>query len=356
MSAQVNRIQFLDGFRGLAIAMVIVFHAYVAWAEIVPYGNKFSGYLIFNKGWLGVQLFFLISGFVILMTLEKTKNFLDFIKKRWLRLFPSMLIATVLMYATANYFYERPEGVPELKDVIPGLVFLNPNLLSAIFHTKFGVLEGSFWSLYVEFKFYIIFGLFYFYLGKSKAILGIVFLFALQFISHGLTLFSDNQWFLTINTLFVQLGFSQFGWFASGSFLYLHYVSKTKKYLIYALIIGLLAALNLGETVNLVISGMLVFLIFVFAVCLDSWKRFFSNKFFVYLGFVSYPLYLIHQNFMISMIIKLNSWLPEIPSILLPLLPIGLLVLVSHIIAKYIEPIIYDFLKDKLFSKPKMIS
>lgn len=44
--------------------------------ELIYYGNKFQDLLFFKYGYLGVQLFFLISGFVILMTLEKKVNLL----------------------------------------------------------------------------------------------------------------------------------------------------------------------------------------------------------------------------------------------------------------------------------------
>ena len=60
-----NRIDYLDGHRGLAILLVIGYHAYARWPEIVPYGNQFSHIPLFSAGRFGVQLFFLISGFVI---------------------------------------------------------------------------------------------------------------------------------------------------------------------------------------------------------------------------------------------------------------------------------------------------
>ena len=56
-----ERIAYLDGLRGVAIAMVLLFHAYVRWPELVPYGNAYSGRPWVAYGWLGVQLFFMIS-------------------------------------------------------------------------------------------------------------------------------------------------------------------------------------------------------------------------------------------------------------------------------------------------------
>ena len=72
---EIKRIEFLDGLRGLAILLVIFFHAFVRWPNIVPYGSSYSDFIFFKYGYLGVELFFLISGFVILMSLEKNKHF-----------------------------------------------------------------------------------------------------------------------------------------------------------------------------------------------------------------------------------------------------------------------------------------
>ena len=168
-----QRIKYLDGLRGIAILLVISYHAFGGdgYKGTIYYGNKFQDLLFFKYGYLGVQLFFLISGFVILMTLEKSKSFIDFMYKRWLRLFPAMLIATFLIYTTASIFYERPAGIPNIHSIIPGLFFINPIILEKITNIHFPTMEGAFWSLYVEMFFYIIFGLSYFVIKERNAIL-----------------------------------------------------------------------------------------------------------------------------------------------------------------------------------------
>lgn len=52
-----KRVEYLDGLRGLAIIMVLLFHSFARWGEIVPYGEKFSAFILFEDGNLGVQLF-----------------------------------------------------------------------------------------------------------------------------------------------------------------------------------------------------------------------------------------------------------------------------------------------------------
>jgi peptidoglycan/LPS O-acetylase OafA/YrhL len=89
-----ERVHNIDAFRGIAVLMVIFFHGFSRW----NYGftvDKSTGIAMVSKyGWMGVELFFLISGYVILLSLLRTSTIIDFIGKRWRRLFPAMLIST----------------------------------------------------------------------------------------------------------------------------------------------------------------------------------------------------------------------------------------------------------------------
>lgn len=351
-----NRIKFLDGFRGLAILMVILYHAFARWVEIVPYKKEFSDIQLFSKGFLGVKLFFLISGFVILMTLEKSQNFKEFVVKRWLRLFPAMLFATVLIYISSPFLGERPLGIPKILSVIPGLLFIEPNWISGILNTQTGVLEMSFWSLFVEVKFYFIFGLLFFYKGEIRAIVVIFSLFLLSVISQYTAYYSCNQVIQMINNLIVELSFSNFGWFATGSFIYLYFRDKKRNnlFLIVALISGFVSSLYLARTLSVFVSALLVLLLFISTVYFEKFQNVFSNKVFVYLGFISYPLYLIHENALIALVVKMHQYMGLMPGFLLPVIPIAFLILISHIIAKYIEPKMYFFLKTYILPTRKI--
>lgn len=68
--AEMQRIKFLDGLRGSAILLVVFYHAYARYPDVVPYlTNTYREFPLFKYGYWGVQLFFLISGFVILMSI-----------------------------------------------------------------------------------------------------------------------------------------------------------------------------------------------------------------------------------------------------------------------------------------------
>ncbi len=62
-------------------------------------------------------------------------------------------------------------------------------------------------------------------------------------------------------------------------------------------------------------------------------------RFFTAIGFVSYALYLIHENLMIAMMIKLNAWIKsEAVMIALPIVVVAVLYYIAWLISKYAEP------------------
>ena len=194
-----DRVKYLDGHRGLAILLVFLFHAYSRWVERVPYGDEYSKVWLFEYGFLGVQLFFIISGFVILMSLEKCSGARDFLTRRWLRLFPAMFICSILIYITSPLLTDRPSGQPELASLLPGLSFIDFNIWKVIFGYPEKQLEGVFWSLYVEFKFYIFAAIIYFSKGRNALVLSLVLAFIIACFTRFLTLFFTDPLFIQLD-------------------------------------------------------------------------------------------------------------------------------------------------------------
>src|SRR6476469_9154525 len=87
----------LDGVRGMAVLLVIVFHFYSI-----------------GFGWLGVDLFFVLSGFLITGILIDSRNkenfFRNFYVRRTLRIFPLYYFALILFYLITS------SGIVEHKD------------------------------------------------------------------------------------------------------------------------------------------------------------------------------------------------------------------------------------------------
>lgn len=334
------RIAHLDGMRGIAIIWVILFHGYSRWPEYLNFVSVTQDIAVFEYGYLGVQLFFMISGFVIFMTLDKSKNYFDFIKKRWLRLFPAMLIATIIIYSTASFFSERPGGIPNIINTIPGLTFISPELIRFFSGTYIGGLEGAFWSLYVEFIFYILIGLVYFLIGRKYCIPVLFIVFLMHFLSFALSKIGLH-W---PHELTGALGFTHYAWFIVGCVMY-ELLNKRGNILIYSIaIISVLLTLartmfNSGTDFTLIIFYAGVLTVFIYSFYNEKIQRILSNRILLTIGFVSYPLYLIHENMLVATLVKLEKLsIPTNIMVFMPFFISVLLVAIAYIIAKYLEP------------------
>jgi peptidoglycan/LPS O-acetylase OafA/YrhL len=338
-----NRIEFLDGLRGLAISLVVLFHAYARWPELAPYGNTFSDVKVFAYGWLGVQLFFLISGFVIFLTLDRCATLMEFLVRRWLRLFPAMLICSLFVWYTASLFPERPCGSPTVDQLIPGLTFIDPHWLSLAGISAKPV-EGAFWSLFVEAQFYLIAGFSYFILGgRRSAIFVLLFLFALaNLIGPIRANLGDNIIFHCLSSLTSRINSQLYGWFAGGALLYIYYTRKRYKALVLGLAVIAVAVCTEHGIWNAEVKlpAALVAMVFVGALISQPVRRVLSRQWFLFLGYISYPLYLVHENIMVASIVKVGKWAPLTPSILMPLAPISFVMFIAWLIAAYVEPVI----------------
>ena len=357
------RLQFLDGFRGLAILLVVIFHAYVQWPEHYPYGDSYAEFPVIKLGWLGVQLFFLISGFVIFMTLDKTETFRMYIYKRWLRLFPAMLIASVLIYATLPIFHERPDGIPpNILSLLPGLTFTLPSWWSKLVGFDIPLLESAFWSLYVEFKFYVIAGLTYFILGRKFLIPVLVSLFAFWFVVYSLSTVVEFQFLGILKSISNALDLKHFGWFAAGAMFYLNFQNQKPRADEKWFNLGILMMIASSFTVKseavgfdfeIVIGALLISAIFAVSFKSRMLQQLLQSKILLFFGFISYPLYLIHENAMTSIIIKMADLAPWLHPFLSPYPAILFLVSVAYVISRYWEPKLIKLLD--LRSHPKKV-
>lgn len=82
----------LDALRGIAALAVVLFH-FTMYRPEAGYG--------FVLGVTGVDLFFIISGFVILLSLEKTRDWKEFLLDRFSRLYPAYWACVTLAALTA---------------------------------------------------------------------------------------------------------------------------------------------------------------------------------------------------------------------------------------------------------------
>lgn len=326
-----QRIMFLDGFRGIAILLVMFYHTFTSNPDSLPFiTSKYGEFPLFKYGFFGVQLFFLISGFVILMSLETKKTFHQFLYKRWLRLFPAMLVTVIFIASTASFFYERPLGQPSIGSIIMGLFFIDPDWIDFFSRIKINPLETVFWSLYAEIRFYIVFGTVYFLFGKIKAIMTLFGLFILTFLLTIISMVNNNLpegYVKIVEFMGWHLSFGNFQWFACGTLVYQYYIERKKKYILLYLGTVLLTGIVAGSIENTIMT-LVIGILFLAPFCIKKIHLIFDNKFLLFIGFISYPLYLMHKSAIISLTIKLHK-LSIIPIILLPIIPMIVMIIIS---------------------------
>ena len=83
-----SRLAELDTLRGIAAIMVLLLH-----------------FGIFKYGGAGVDLFFIISGFVIFMSIERSRNLKAFWRSRFVRLYPSYWLSIAIAVFSNKLFH-----------------------------------------------------------------------------------------------------------------------------------------------------------------------------------------------------------------------------------------------------------
>ncbi len=330
-----ERIKFLDGLRGLAILAVLFFHAYVSDPAHLPFGDRYT-FIPIRLGWVGVQLFFLISGYVILMTLTNCATISEFAKRRWWRLFPAMLIASVIILLFDIAVGVGPYNQRTWINLLPGLLFVSPSIIHTLTGKVIDSMDVTFWSLYVEVCFYVIFGSAYFLLGSTMAIVGVFFIFGLTYFAELIA--SGGDLFSRSAAAADWLGFTHFGWFASGAVFYRFSKDRSLVLFVLAVAAGVISALTSKFPAPEKMSLLFVVILFASAVVSLNIQRLLSSRILLFFGFISYPLYLVHNNILIGLLNITASKIPSIPLILIPIFPLLAVIFVAWTIAKFGEP------------------
>jgi peptidoglycan/LPS O-acetylase OafA/YrhL len=159
-----KRIVELDGVRGLAILLVLVWH--YAFSQLrVPVGTALAyAQKLLSMTWIGVDLFFVLSGFLIggiLLDNRTAKNYFSaFYLRRALRIFPLyyLLLACFALLATNSTFADGPEFDWLMRDSLPMWAYFG--YLQNFVVAERGDMGSNWmaitWSLAVEEQFYLV--------------------------------------------------------------------------------------------------------------------------------------------------------------------------------------------------------
>ncbi len=157
-----GRLEVLDGLRGLAIASVVWYHVWqISWltASVTLFGREFSLQFVPETGFIGVELFFFLSGFVLFQPYARAAlegrrepSLGHFAYRRAIKIVPSYVFAIAAMIALGIQHY--PSFGAAARDVGLHLLFVHN-----WFADTYGSIDGVMWSLAVEVQFYLIFPL-----------------------------------------------------------------------------------------------------------------------------------------------------------------------------------------------------
>lgn len=144
-----DRLVGLDALRGVAATSVMVFHL------TTEFHRNFTAFdaapVEWPYGYFGVQLFFLISGFVILMSVDGAGRPADFVVSRFARLYPTYA-AGVLLTLTARHFClisTAPGGA-----ALVSWALWNLTMVQGLFGIS--AADPVYWTLQVELIFYLV--------------------------------------------------------------------------------------------------------------------------------------------------------------------------------------------------------
>jgi peptidoglycan/LPS O-acetylase OafA/YrhL len=282
VAANSNRLVELDALRGIAATLVMLFHYTTRYDQL--FGHTVPPAVFFSWGHYGVNLFFMISGFVIFMTLHRVSRPLDFIVSRFSRLFPAFWVAVILTFALTHLF-----DLPG-KTVGTGTALLNLAMIHGLF--KVPNVDGVYWTLEIELIFYAM-ALALYMIGQMRMVhVALVLLILIRLVSHWLETSAGIHISWTFSHLLIL---PYIAWFACGIMIYRRVmfpdVSPRKDAAVIAIAILQLAAVD-GWVVGLLAPG----LAWLFWAAASGRLPLLANPVLIWLGAISYTLYLLHEN------------------------------------------------------------
>jgi peptidoglycan/LPS O-acetylase OafA/YrhL len=282
---------------------------------------------LFKYGYLGVELFFIISGFVISLSAEG-RNAYSFLKSRLGRLYPvfwASAVVTGVFLVFGGSIINQPLSLSKF--------LANLTMVPQIIPGSYTLLDPSYWTLAVEIKFYfIIFLLLIFKQFKRIELFSIL-----------------ASIFITLGIFFTDIPIIWTSYFIAGILFYKVYKEGLTPWRIFGLcntlFISIYFALARIPSHNLNFKGtefnpttitlyILSFFVMFLLISLNKIKIA-NNRYINILGVLTYPLYLLHQQ--VARILFTYGNIKEIPLYISFTVTIILLFVISYIIHRLFE-------------------
>lgn len=331
----------LDLIRFCAALSVVLYH-YIFVGPTFNLTQTFfpSAQEFFKYGQFGVDLFFLISGFVIIMSAENS-NFKKFASSRIVRLYPALWIGVILTTLTINLFSQQGYQISVIQ-FVANLTML-PQLLSI------PPVDGVYWTLLIEIHFYA----FIAFLVYLKKIHHIQMIFAVWLLASFLSIVGG------LPAIIQSIIIAEWApYFIAGAMYCSIRKNGLEKRSVAILIASYLISIAylyaklpyLEEVHKTEYSFIVVFSLITLAnltllgIALNK-LAFLNKKYMLVFGALTYPLYLIHQNIGFIMTNYIHVYLNQYLTVLLVVV---FMLLATHVIHRYLETPLARLLKKAL--------
>ncbi len=276
-----SRFEELDALRGIAALMVVIFHLTMGREEAE---------LGFKIGTTGVDLFFIISGFVISISIGKVSNATEFVINRIARLFPTYWAAVTFTFTIITvYGFIKSEPIRWIDYA--------GNMTMFQYYMNIPNLDGPYWTLIIEMLFYIFMVL----LFKTKLLSHI--LLVGSFFTISIVISSLFFWGFQTRSVFIFIPLLEFFPLFFTGILFYKIKTGTKHFYHYLLLVMCLVSqillfdhaggsksfINQTEYAVALSVYFSSFLLFV-----HNKLSFISKRPFLFLGKISFALYLTH--------------------------------------------------------------
>lgn len=300
----------LDALRGIAAIMVVMMHGF----EVFCKGNYHE--MVINHGYLAVDFFFMLSGYVMAHAYDDRWNTMtvkSFFTRRLIRLHPLIIVGSIL--GALLFYFQQTSIFPKIATATPSQLFLVmligltlipiPTSMDIRGWNEMHPLNGPSWSLFFE---YIANLLHVFILRKlSKPVLAIAVLLAAGALCN-LAIFGKQGdliggWSFTTDQL--QIGFTRllFPYMAGMLLRRAVTVQGNRNTFVLAAIILIIALSipRIGGNERLWLNGLyesfviiIVFPLIIYLGAIGKVTGKWVNRFCVFMGDISYPLYITH--------------------------------------------------------------
>lgn len=347
--------EILDGLRGVAAVIVVLFHLLEAHSG----GNHLEQ--IINHGYLAVDFFFMLSGFVIGYAYDDRwgrMSTLTFFKRRLIRLHPLLILGSVL--GAVFFYFQKSPCFPAIEHTSLGtllaIMLLGCTLLPLPLKwdvrgwAEMHPLNGPAWSLYYEYIGNILYALFIRKFGKT-ALSILVLVAACATLHLCLTAPAGDivgGWALTWKQQYVGIVRLMYPFFGGLLLSRLGWLIRTGRYAFLCcslLIVAVLTMPRLGGADGFWINGLYeaLCIIFVFPVIVSmgAGGRItgrYAMRLCRFLGDISYPVYILHY----PLIYMYTAWVCNHQATIAQGLPYMALVFVASFVLAYASLKLYD--------------